>query len=122
MKKFTLLIPLAACLLPALAMAQGKISKVSTLVRDGMELVKIETEGAPLVLPETFSIQSPARVVLDLPGFKSALPKNRIELNQGNLRSVNVVETDTKARLVLNLKESTTYKTEISHKSILSSF
>ncbi len=119
MKKFTLLIPLAACLLPALAMAQGKISKVSTLVRDGMELVKIETEGAPLVLPETFSIQSPARVVLDLPGFKSALPKNRIELNQGNLRSVNVVETDTKARLVLNLKESTTYKTEVSGQDLL---
>ncbi|MFG5776089.1 type IV pilus secretin PilQ [Comamonas sp. J-3] len=119
MKKFTLLIPLAACLLPALAMAQGKINKVSTLVRDGMELVKIETEGAPLVLPETFSIQSPARVVLDLPGFKSALPNNRMELNQGNLRSVNVVETDTKARLVLNLKESTTYKTEVSGQDLL---
>ncbi|WP_395024134.1 type IV pilus secretin PilQ [Comamonas odontotermitis] len=106
-------------LLPASVLAQGKINSVSTVVRDGVELVKIETDGAPLALPETFSIQSPARVVLDLPGFKSALPSNRIELNQGNLRSLNVVETDTKARLVLNLKESTTYKTEVSGKDLL---
>lgn len=120
MKKFTLLLPLAAMLLlPASVLAQGKINSVSTVVRDGVELVKIETDGAPLALPETFSIQSPARVVLDLPGFKSALPSNRIELNQGNLRSLNVVETDTKARLVLNLKESTTYKTEVSGKDLL---
>ena len=119
MKKFSLLIPLAAFLLPSFALAQGKINKISTVVRDGVELVKIETDGAPLTMPETFSIQSPARVVLDLPGFKSALPNNRVELNQGNLRSLNVVETDTKARLVLNLKESTTYKTEVSGKDLL---
>ncbi len=119
MKKFTLLLPLVAVLLPVSVLAQGKINSVSTVVRDGVELLKIETDGAPLVLPETFSIQSPARVVLDLPGYKSALPSNRIELNQGNLRSLNVVETDTKARLVLNLKESTTYKTEVSGKDLL---
>lgn len=119
MKKFSVLIPLMAMLLPSWALAQGRINKVSTLVRDGVELVKIETDGAPLVLPETFSIQSPARVVLDLPGFKSAMPSNRVELNQGNLRSLNVVETDTKARVVLNLKESTSYKTEISGSDLL---
>lgn len=119
MKKIVYLMPIAALMLPLAAFAQGKIHKVSTVVRDGVELVKIETDGAPLAVPETFSIQSPARVVLDLPGYKSGLPSNRLELNQGNLRSVNVVETDTKARLVLNLKESTTYKTEVSGKDLL---
>ena len=51
MKKFSLLIPLAAFLLPSFALAQGKISKISTVVRDGVELVKIETDGAPLTMP-----------------------------------------------------------------------
>lgn len=119
MKKFSVLIPLMALLLPSWALAQGRINKVTTLVRDGVEMLKIETDGAPLVLPETFSIQSPARVVMDLPGFKSAMPSNRIDLNQGNLRSLSVVETDTKARVVLNLKESTSYKTEISGNDLL---
>ncbi len=119
MKKFAILLPIASLLLPFSVFAQGKISKISTVVRDGVELVKIETDGAPLTMPETFSIQSPARVVLDLPGYKSALKNNRIELNQGNLRSLNVVETDTKARLVLNLKENATYKTEVNGKDIL---
>ena len=119
MKKIAYLMPIAVLMLPLAAFAQGKIQKVSTLVRDGVELVKIETSGAPLVLPETFSIQSPARVVLDLPGYKSGLPSNRLELNQGNLRSVNVVETESRARLVLNLKESTTYKTEVNGGDLL---
>ena len=47
------------------------------------------------------------------------MPSNRVELNQGNLRSLNVVETDTKARVVLNLKESTSYKTEVSGNDLL---
>lgn len=119
MKKIVYLMPLAALLLPLATFAQGKIQKISTLVRDGVELVKIETDGAPLSLPETFSIQSPARVVLDLQGYKSGLPSNRLELNQGNLRSVSVVETDTKARLVLNLKESAAYKAEVNGKDLL---
>ena len=119
MKKYVLIAPVMAFLFPVAVVAQGKINKVSTVVRDGVEVVKIETDGAPLVAPESFSIQTPARVVLDLPGYKSALPNNRIDLNQGNLRSLNVVETDTKARLVLNLKQNTTYKTEVSGKDLL---
>ena len=83
MKKFSLLIPLAAFLLPSFALAQGKISKISTVVRDGVELVKIETDGAPLTMPETFSIQSPARVVLDLPGFK----KDEIKIECNNYKN-----------------------------------
>jgi type IV pilus assembly protein PilQ len=40
-------------------------------------------------------------------------------MNQGNLRSVNVVQAGERTRLVLNLKQATTYKTEVRGKSLL---
>ena len=47
----------------------------------------------------SFSIQSPARVALDIPGARSGLDRNTVELNQGNLRSVHLVEAADRIRL-----------------------
>ena len=44
MKKYVLIAPVMAFLFPIAAFAQGKINKVSTVVRDGVEVVKIETD------------------------------------------------------------------------------
>ncbi len=40
-------------------------------------------------------------------------------MNQGNLRSVNVVQAGERSRVVLNLKQATAYKAEIQGKSLL---
>jgi hypothetical protein len=42
-----------------------------------------------------------------------------IEVNQGNLRSVNVVQAGDRTRLVLNLKQADNYKAEMQGKSLL---
>lgn len=118
-RKILLILPLTALLSPFAVYAQGKISRVSTMVRDGVELLKIETEGGKLLSPDSFSIQSPARIVLDLPGFKNATGASKVDINQGNIRSINILETDTKSRIVLNLKEATTYKAELSGDDLL---
>lgn len=56
---------------------------------------------------------------LDFPGATNAMGRSVVDLNQGNLRSVNVVEANGRTRVVLNLKQATTYKAEIREKSLL---
>ncbi len=53
------------------------------------------------------------------PNTKSSLGRSAIDINQGNLKSVNVVQSGDRTRVVLNLKQSTTYKAELQGKSLL---
>lgn len=108
----------AALLLSATAFAQGAIQSVTGSLQDGSEVVRIEL-SQPLAAPPTgFAIQSPARIALDFPGTQNASGQTQIELNQGNLRSVNVVEAGGRSRVVLNLKAATSYKTDVQGNSL----
>jgi type IV pilus assembly protein PilQ len=64
-------------------------------------------------VPAGFAIQTPPRIAIDLPGVGNGMGKNSVELNQGNLRSVNVAQAGERTRLVLNLKKSASYRAEI---------
>ena len=70
-------------------------------------------------LPTGFSTQTPARIALDFPGAANASGKNFVDINQGNLKSANVVEAGGRSRIVLNLKQSTSYRAEIQGNSLL---
>jgi type IV pilus assembly protein PilQ len=82
-------------------------------------VVRIELSEALEAEPTGFAIQSPARIALDFPGATNATGKSVVELNQGNLRSINIVEASGRARLVLNLKSATSYRTERQGKALL---
>ena len=43
--------------------------------------------------------------------------RSTVEINQGNLRSVSVVQAGERTRVVLNLKQPAAYKAEIQGKS-----
>lgn len=111
-------IALGACLIGAVAMAQNVIEAVSGSQQGGAEIVRIDL-SVPLTAPPTgFTVQSPARIALDFPSFSSGLGRQNVEVNQGNLRSVNVVQAGDRSRVVLNLKQTTGYKTELRGKSL----
>ncbi|WP_460480363.1 type IV pilus secretin PilQ [Comamonas humi] len=95
------------------AFAAGTISRISTTVRDGVEMVKIETDATLLESPQSFVIDNPPKVVLDLPGYQNGAGTNKIEVNQGNLRHINVVDVGSKSRIVLNLKNAASFTTNI---------
>lgn len=82
-------------------------------------MVRIELSEALAADPTGFAIQSPARIALDFPGATNATGKSMVELNQGNLRSINIVEASGRSRLVLNLKTATSYRTERQGKALL---
>ena len=101
------------------ANAQTSIEAVTGSVQSGTEVVRIDLSKIPTVLPTGFAIQSPARIALDFPGVSNAMGRSTIEVNQGNLKSVSVVQAADRTRVVLNLKQPAAYKAEIQGKSIL---
>lgn len=103
----------------AYSWAQNAIESVAASVQGGVEVVRIELKEPLATAPTGFAIQSPARIALDFPGVVNASGRNTIELNQGNLRSANVVQAGERTRVVLNLKQSASYKSELQGKSLL---
>ena len=103
----------------SLVHAQSSIEAVTGTVQGGVEIVRIDLSKALTALPSGFAIQSPARIALDFPGVSNAMGRNTIEVNQGNLKSVTVVQAADRTRVVLNLKQPASYKTEIQGKSLL---
>ena len=99
--------------------AQSAIEAVTGSVQSGTEVVRIDLSKVPTALPTGFAIQSPARIALDFPGVSNSLGRSNIEVNQGNLKSVSVVQAADRTRVVLNLKQPAAYKAEIQGKSIL---
>jgi len=112
---------LAASLLMAAlsAQAQSAIEAVSGSIQGGVEVVKIDLTQALAAIPTGFTIQSPARIALDFPGVTNAMGRSTIDINQGNLKSVSVVQAGDRTRVVLNLKQATAYKAQLQGKSLL---
>lgn len=101
------------------AYAQTAIESVSGTVQGGAEVVRIDLSQALTALPTGFAIQSPARIALDFPGVSNSMGRSTVEVNQGNLRSISVVQAGERTRVVLNLRQPTSYKAEIQGKSLI---
>jgi len=109
----------AATLVSSLAFAQGAIKSVTGSLQGGSEVLRIDFTQPLAALPTGFATQSPARIALDFPGATSALDKPVVDINQGNLKTVNVVQAQGRSRVVLNLKQPTAYRTELQGDALL---
>ena len=99
--------------------AQATIEAVSGSVQGGAEVIRIDMSQPLSAVPSGFTIQSPARIALDFPGVTNGMGRSTIDINQGNLRSVSVVQAGDRTRVVLNLKQPTAYKAQLQGKSLL---
>jgi type IV pilus assembly protein PilQ len=72
-------------------------------------ILTIQLKAAAGSVPPSFSVANPARIAIDLPQTVNNLGRNLVEVNQGDLRSVNVVQAQGRARVVLNLRRSVTH-------------
>ncbi len=100
-------------LAPVAAFAQNAIQSINSSQQAGSEVVRIELAQPLASVPRGFSVQTPPRVAIDLPGVENALGKSIVDINQGNLRSVNVAQSGDRTRLVLNLKQAAKYRAEL---------
>ncbi len=110
---------LAMTLAAPMALAQAVIQSITSTQQAGADVVRIEMSEPLKAVPAGFTIQQPARIAIDLPGVGNAMGKPSVEINQGNLRSVNVAQAGDRTRLVLNLKQAATYRAQIDGNALL---
>jgi type IV pilus assembly protein PilQ len=110
---------LAMALAAPVAFAQGVIQSITSTQQSGADVVRIELSEPLAAVPAGFAIQQPARIAIDLPGIGNGMGKPSVEINQGNLRSVNVAQAGDRTRLVLNLKQAATYRAQLDGKALL---
>jgi len=85
----------------------------------GSVVLKVDLRHALSKAPSHFSIANPARLVFDLPGTSSGLGYTTKAINEGGLRSINVVQSGDRSRLVLNLDRVTRFDTRLDGQSLI---
>ncbi len=115
-----LVLSLSTLLLPGIAAAQDNgIQDVTTTQQGGNLVVRIAMKSTPTVAPASFSVATPPRIALDFVRTSNDTGKNAIETNQGDLRSVNLVTSGDRTRLVLNLKRSVAFTSAIDGNAVV---
>jgi type IV pilus assembly protein PilQ len=104
---------------PVAALAQAMIQSISSSQQAGSEVVRIELTQPLSAVPSGFTIEAPPRIAVDLPKVGNGLGKSNIDVNEGNLRSVNIATAGDRTRLVLNLRQPATYTARLDGKSLL---
>ncbi len=105
---------------PLMALAQGAIQNITSTQVAGSEAVRIEFTEPIQTVPAGFVVQSPPRIALDLPAsVGSNLSRPLVDINQGNVRSVNVAQTGDRTRLVLNLRQASNYRAQVDGNALL---
>lgn len=112
---------LFAWMFSAIAQTQTPVSieSVTGSLELGSEVVRVNFSQPLSAVPNGFVVQSPARIALDFPGVVSAMGRSSVEIEQGNLNSISVVQAGERSRVVLNLKKPTVYTAEIQGKTLL---
>jgi type IV pilus assembly protein PilQ len=110
-----LLVAALAFLAPAAVHAQGvpnSINALNVASQGGRTLLRLTLKEPLQNPPASFTVANPARIAFDFPNTINALARTNQEVNEGELRSVNLVQVGERTRLVLNLKTMVTYETQ----------
>jgi type IV pilus assembly protein PilQ len=110
---------LSLALVSPLTWAAAAIQAITSTQQAGTDVVRIELSEPLAALPAGFIVQTPPRIAIDLPGVGSELERSVVEINQGNVRTVNVAQAGERTRLVLNLRQATTYTATLQGKTLL---
>lgn len=102
----------AAAQTPA-APAANSIDSLQASQQGGNVVVKLTLKQPLSAPPDSFSVANPARIAFDFPATVNALGRTAQPINEGDLRSVNIVQAGERTRLVLNLIRLAAYETRI---------
>ena len=99
---------------------QNNIEKISySALQGGKVEVKVTLKKALTTSPAGFTTNNPPRIALDFPGTGNALGKNIMEVGEGGLRALNIVQAGNRTRLVMNLVKPVSYETRIEGNSLI---
>ncbi|MGB8857484.1 MAG: AMIN domain-containing protein, partial [Burkholderiales bacterium] len=102
------------------AQVANSIDAINVSNQGGGQMVVRMTFREPLAnQPAGFSVNNPPRIALDLPDVTNNMGKNVIESNDGDLRSINVVQAANRTRVVMNLIRPLSYSTQVEGNTLL---
>jgi type IV pilus assembly protein PilQ len=116
-QRFLLSVMLMLTMMLGVQQAQAEANSIESLdysaLDGGKILLKIGLKQSLQNSPAGFAINNPPRIALDLASTSNGLGKNTVNVNQGVVRTVNVVQAGERTRLVLNLTKPAQYDTRI---------
>ncbi len=113
---------LTALLWSALALAQtppNSVEAFNVSQQSGRVIVKLTLKEPLKSPPGSFTIANPARIAFDLPNTSNGLGRNSQSIGEGELVSMNMVQAGDRTRMVLNLRRSVGYETQVEGKNLL---
>jgi len=121
-----------ALIVPVLAamLAMGVRAADAPVPANTLRAIDVQTIGgqqvqltlhltAPAPQPNTFTIDKPARISLDLPGTALALPARRIDVASAGVDTVLAAEANGRSRVVINLDQMRPYQATVSGNDII---
>ena len=110
-------------------LALSPLAQAEPLPSNSIDAVNVAQQGNEVALridlkeplsspPPGFSVANPAKIALDFQSTANGLGRNSQIFNQGDLRSMNVVQVGDRTRVVLNLVQNMNYKTRLDGKSL----
>lgn len=97
----------------SLLAAENSIKQVQVRNDGDQVLLKIQMAAPLKSLPGSWSVVEPPRVIFDFPETDNQSGQSTQQITTGDLKSLNLVQTEKLTRLVLNLYRPTKYSTEI---------
>jgi type IV pilus assembly protein PilQ len=91
----------------------NQIERLEVAEQGGTLYVQLSLKEPLATLPASFSVASPARIAFDFPGTGNALGRSLQNIDQGDLRSANIVQSGERTRLVLNLVKMSPYEARL---------
>jgi type IV pilus assembly protein PilQ len=114
---------LALLLACASTVAYGQANSIEAIdvspSTGGRVIVKVTLKQALAGPPAGFSVSNPPRIAFDFLNTANALGRNAQDVNEGDLRSLNVVQAGDRTRLVLNLARASGYDMQVDGRSLL---
>jgi type IV pilus assembly protein PilQ len=107
---------------PAANAQAARLNSIESMqvVQKGSVLnLKLTFKDPPAAMPSGFSVASPPRLALDFPNTTNGLGMSTQTFNEGDLRSVNIVQSDDRIRVVLNLNRVMNHESVIEGKDLL---
>jgi type IV pilus assembly protein PilQ len=113
----------ALALAAPVAWAQGAKNAVESIdfssVQGGKIVVKIGMREPLNAVPQGFTVTNPPRIAIDLPDTVNAMNRTHVDAGEGDLRSITLVQTANRTRLVMNLNRNLTYTQSLDGKQLV---
>ncbi|MDO8932723.1 MAG: type IV pilus secretin PilQ [Rhodocyclaceae bacterium] len=102
--------------------AQNSIENLQVTLQGGSTIVKMTMRQPLAAVPASFSIANPARVAFDFPATANGLGRSSQQVNEGDLRSINIVEVSDRTRMVMNLRRNMPFEMRTEDKFLYITF